>query len=287
MNTTSTLLAAALGGGVGLGVLLAVQGLRGRLLLPSPGPVARSSGSQRWLVVAAAALGTGLVVWVVSGWPVAGLGAAAAVAAAPRLMGNRPDRGGEIERVEALATWVEMLRDAMAGAKGLEDALAVTAPAAPGPIAEPLHRFVAGLRHRPLDEALEELGDDLNHPAADLVVAGLRSVARPTVGTGDVGRLLTRLAEAIRDEVRMRLRVEVSRAELRTSSKVVAVSGVVMVLLLIVYGQELLAPYRTLAGQLWLLMILGIWAGAGWMLVRLARLEMPERFTARRKGATP
>lgn len=281
------LLTAALGGGVGLGVLLVLQGLRGRQVLPERSVDGGRFGGQRQLAVAATAVGVGLAVWMASGWPVAGLGFAAATVGASRLLAKGQDRGEEIDRVEAIATWVEMLRDTMAGAKGLEDALLVTAPAAPPAIAEPLHRFASSLRHRTLEDALEQLGEDLNHPAAALVVAGLRVAAQPNVGTGEVGQMLTRLAESVRGEVSMRLRVRVSRAELRTSTKVVMGCAVAIALLLAVYGRELLAPYRSLAGQLWLLLIFAIWVGAIWLMQRLARLEMPERFASARKEPTP
>ena len=173
-----------------------------------------------------------------------------------------------------------MIRDNMAGAAGLEQALMATAEVAPKPIATEVHRFARRLESVALPEALALLGDDLNHPSADLVVAALANAAR--MEGRDLGSLLTRLAESIRGDVRMRLRVEVGRARIRTSARVVMAVTLVTIVFMYIFSRPLLAVYDTPVGQLWLLVVLVIFGLGGWMLSHYSQIEMPDRFSARR-----
>jgi Flp pilus assembly protein TadB len=281
----SALLAAGWGAALGLGVLLVVQGLRGRRLLPSLASGTATSGPPGLLVArVAGGLAVGIVVWAVTSWPVAGLGAAAGAAAGASLLGGRRQRDDSVARTEAIAVWVEMIRDTMAGAKGLEEALIASARVAPKAIEAETRRFAGRLEHTSLQEALRALGEDLDHPSADLVIVGLAHGADMERATGDLGELLSRLAESIRGDVRMRVRVEVGRARIRTSAKIVVGWTLATAVLLYVFDRDLLAGYGTLGGQLWLAVVFSVWAVAGLMIRRLGRLEMPERFVARERA---
>jgi hypothetical protein len=48
---------------------------------------------------------------------------------------------------------------------------------------------------------------------------------------------------------------------------------------LYLFAGHLLVPYDTAAGQVWLAVVAVVFFGAGVMLVRYSRLEVPERFT--------
>jgi tight adherence protein B len=275
-----TLLAAVVGAVLGLGVWLGVAAIRGVRLLPEARRlVPRAVPAERAVAWLSAAVLSGLVVGLATGWPVAGIATAVGVLAGPAVLGGTARRQAEAKKAEAIATWADMIRDTMAGAAGLEEALIQTAGVAPTVIAPQLKAFAHRLRHRSLDDALTELAADLDHPSADLLVAALAAAGR--LEARDLGSLLARLAEAIRGDVRMRVRVEVGRARIRTSGRIAVGTTVATVVFLYLFAGHLLEPYDTLAGQAWLGVVAGVFFGAGWLLHHYSRLEVPGRFTLR------
>lgn len=282
------LIAATAGTGVGLGILLIVAGLRGQQILPGLGRLfPTASNTETAVAWCAAAAVTGIVVYALVGWPVAAVLAAGVVVWLPRPLAARANRDTAVARTEAIASWAEMIRDNMAGSAGLEQALIASAQVAPAAIAPELRRFAARLDRMSLVDALGRLGTDLDHPSADLVVVALVNAAR--MEARELGPLLGRLADTIRADVRMRLRVEVGRARIRTSARIVVATTVVTVGFLFVFSRQLLEAYDSLAGQLWLLVVAGVFALGGWLLSTYGQIEMPERFSARtttRTGAT-
>ena len=273
----------AIWAGAAVGILVTFAGLRGHRLLPELArPTHTRLESQRTTAVIVGAVVAGVVVYGITGWPVAGLAVAATALVAPRLVGARERRANNIARTEAIATWTELIRDNMAGAAGLEQALMASVGVCPAAIAPEVGRFGRRLEHEPLGDALAELGDDLCHPSADLVVAALANAAR--MEGRDVGALLSRLAESIRADVRMRLRVEVGRARIRTSARIViAVTGFTMVFLYL-SAPSLLEAYDSLAGQVWLAFVFAIFALGLWLMDTYSQIEMPQRFSARRRS---
>ena len=47
-------------------------------------------------------------------------------------------------------------------------------------------------------------------------------------------------------------------------------------------SRPLLEAYDSTAGQLWLIVVLGIFGLGGWLMTVYGRMELPERFSARR-----
>ncbi len=275
----ATLTFSAICAAIGLGVLLIIQGIRGRRVLPDLklGDGVRADRLIAWI---AGALVASLVILAVTGWPVAAVATFAAVLRGRTLLGGDGQRATSIARTQAIASWTEMIRDNMAGAAGLEQALMATGDVAPAPIAAEVRRFARRLEDTALPDALALLGDDIDHPSADLVVAALANAAR--MEGRDLGALLSRLAESIRGDVRMRLRVEVGRARIRTSARIVVGVTVFTIVFMYVFSRQLLDVYDTPTGQLWLLVVLGIFGLGAWMLNHYSQIEMPERFSARR-----
>ena len=76
----------------------------------------------------------------------------------------------EIAKVEAIATWTEQIRDTMNASAGLQQSLVATASNGPTPIRSELANFARRAPRGDLSGALRQLGADLNHPAADLVI---------------------------------------------------------------------------------------------------------------------
>lgn len=275
---------AAFGAGVGLGLLMIVFGLRGVAVLPPvssffPSGTAASAATA-WL---AGGFVIGLLVLAVTGWFGAAIGTMALVVGVPWFFSGSRTMQTETERTQAIATWTEMIRDNMAGAAGLEQALQSTADIAPAPIAREVRAFAYRLEGQPISEALVGLGRDIDHPSADLVVVSLANAAR--MEGRDLGPLLTRLAESIRADVRMRLRVEVGRARIRTSARIVLLVTLLTVALIYVTSQDLLDVYDSVGGQIWLLGIFALFMAALWLMNRFAQIELPERFSARQLGS--
>jgi len=278
----NTLVLAALAAGVGVGLLIAMAGLTGRPLLGDmANDVLRFASGQMLGRIAVAAL-VALLVLAATGWVVGGFLGALAAWALPRVLGGKVARQEAISRTEAVASWTEMIRDSMVAASGLEEAIIATAPVAPAPIAAEVRALVRRLDHQRLPDALIAFGDDLQHPSGDLVVAALVIASR--LEASDLSALLSRLAEATRGEARMRIRVDVGRTRVRTATKVIVGVVVCAVLFLAVVNRDYLTVYDSVGGQFVLAVVGATFALGGWLLARMATIDMPERFTARAAG---
>jgi tight adherence protein B len=275
----SALITFVLGAGIGIGAYLIALGVLGRTVF-APITRRRTVLSPGMVVLAAAAVAAGLLMSALTGWLAGGLLVVAGVIAAPRFWAGRAEHQREIARVEAIASWAEMLRDTMAGAAALEQAIVATGPLAPVPIAEPVARLAVRLEIEPLPVALRRFADDVDHPTCDFVVAALAIAAEKEAR--ELGPLLGQLALCARDEAKMRTRIWIDRAKTRTSVKVIAGSVLLFAAGLLLLSRSYLEPYDTAAGQVALLVIGAVFAASLIGMDRMARIEMPERFVARR-----
>jgi len=243
-------------------------GLHARLRAITAAPTARRAG-----VAVAVALG----VAVLTRWPVAALAGGALTYLWPGLFGGARAAQAAIARLEALATWTESLKDTIAGAVGLEEAIPATVPAA-NPLIQPqLTRLVGRLRARePLPAALTQFAEDLDDPSADLVVAALILNAR--LRGGGLRATLDELATSAREELDMRRRVEAGRRSIRKGVKIVVGVTLGFVGALALLRSDYLAPYDSPLGQLVLVVVIAVFGiGFGWLRA-LSEFEMPERF---------
>jgi tight adherence protein B len=197
---------------------------------------------------------------------------------------SRRSTAHETELVEALAVWTEQLRDTMAGARGLEQALVATTDTAPAPLRPAVQRLSSRLGVMPLPRALRGLAVDVDHPSADFVAAALIVAAENHVR--DLVSLLTHLAECCRDDVRMRTRVWVARARLRSAVRIIATVIVLFVGGLVAFQREYLRPYASASGVVMLFVVVGLFAVSLLLLTRLGRFETVSRFVARDLGAS-
>lgn len=262
-----TSLGVLLGALAGAGIVLVAAALLGapEPAVGSDGPRQRDPRELRRLAAAALAA---LLVLVVTRWPVAAVLAGAAVLAVRGLAGA-PARD-VVARLDAIATWTEMLRDTLAGAAGLSQALVATARVAPAPIREEVQlmatRIGAGVAPT---EALVGLADALGDQSADVVMACLLMAVEHRASR--LGELLGALASTTREQVAMRLRVEASRASARTAVRTIAGFSVGFLAFLSVFARAYLAPFGTAAGQLVLLLAGGLFALGLWLMARMAR----------------
>lgn len=279
-----TILLASLAGAVaGIGLWLAVGALAGWQLLPTREQVqVRRVRLQRATARFGMGIVVGLAVLAVTHWPVAAVLAGLGTVLAPRLLGGSRARHAAIDKTEAIASWAESVRDTMAAAAGLEEALTATAVAPPAAISPQVRRLAERLRHQRLTDALSAFGDELDHPSSDLVVAALTIAAR--MEAADLGSLLSRLAVSIRDDATMRVKVEVGRQRLRTSAKIILGSVAATVVMLLVLNRSYLDAYDSLLGQLMLAVVGLVFAGGSWLMARMSDIDLPERFVPRTVG---
>lgn len=272
-----TALAALSGALFASGVLLLVSGVR-----PTE-PIRPGERRRRAVDVDPAqpigAAACAVLALVITRWPVAAIGAGLAgwFAAVPLV---RRQRVSDAARAEALALWVEMLRDAMGTARGIEGVLVATAGTAPAAIRPEVARMARRLAYDPLDDALDGLADDLDHPLGDLVVTALRLASR--AGARQTRDVLADLAATAYREAEMHQRVEVARQRPRTAMRwVTAIIGG-FITLLVVFARDYLRPYETAVGQLVLVFVATYWGLGFWWMARMGRIAPIERFLARR-----
>ena len=283
--TSTQLLIVLAGAVIGGGIALLLYSLREveeteRPVEPSSLlPTLKRLGARLPLAIAA-----GLAILLLTRWTVLAAATGLLVFFGPTLFGGAGSERRAIARLEGLAAWTESLRDTIAGAVGLEQAIPATAYAAAPAIREQLTTLSERLRVRtPLPVALQQFADDLDDSSADLIVAALMLNSRLR-GPG-LREVLTSLASSARDELEMRRRVNAGRASTRRSVQIVMGITVAFVLGLTLFNRSYVEPYSSAVGQVVLLVILGCFAaGFAWMR-RLAAFDMPERFLFSTTGA--
>jgi hypothetical protein len=222
------------------------------------------------------AVGAAVIVGAATGWPVGALLAGLAGWGAPGLLGGAKGRAENVARIEAVAGWAEMLRDTMAGAAGLEQAVIATATVAPLAIRAEVVTLAVRLEGERLVPSLRVFADEVADPTCDLVVAALILAAEHQAQR--LGELLGSLAHAARDQATMRLRVDAGRARTRTSVRVIVGATGGLALGLAVLNRGYLAPYDTALGQLVLLLVGAVFASAFIWLSKMTRPTSVERF---------
>ncbi|MBY8852776.1 type II secretion system F family protein, partial [Saccharothrix sp. MB29] len=198
----------------------------------------------------AAGAATGLL----TGWVVGAVLAGLACWALPRALGRDPGHTRRVARIEAVATWTEMLRDTLCAAAGLEQAILATAPLVPAAIREEVGELAAGIENgERLAPALRRLGERLDDPVGDLVIAALLLAAEQQ--TRRLADLLGSLSEAARGQAAMRMRVEAGRARTRTSVRVIVGTTLTFAVTVVLLNPDYMAAYDHAAGQIVLLAI--------------------------------
>jgi len=223
------------------------------------------------------AIGVALLLLLLTRWPVAAIAGGILVFAWPLLFGGAQEERVAMARLEGIATWTESLRDTVAGAVGLEQAIPATAHAASPTIAKELAALADRLRVRvPLGQALQRFADEMNDSSVDLIVATLILNSRLR-GPG-LREVLTSLADSARAALDMRQRVSAGRRSTRRSVRIVIGVALAFVFGLAVFNRPYVQPYSSPVGQAVLLLILGLYAVGFIWLRRLASFEVPERF---------
>ncbi|WP_233521695.1 type II secretion system F family protein [Streptomyces triticagri] len=273
--TSTTLLGLLLGLGFAASLAVGTCGLHPRTRMKREGRRLRLPvhiSGRRWL----ASIGAGTLSVAVTGWAVAGLLTIAGCLALPRLLG--PDRAAaaRTSKLEAVAVWAEMLRDTLSAAAGLEQAITATASVTPPALRDDVARLVERIEAgQSLGDALRAFADDVDDATCDMVTASLILAAESQAR--QLGSLLGQLAQATREQVTMRLKIEAGRSRVRTSVRVITGTTLSMAGGLVVLNRRYLDPFGTVEGQLALTVVGGLFAFAFWWLAKIGAIAEEPR----------
>ena len=182
----------------------------------------------------------------------------------------------EIERIEALASWIENLRDVLIAGDQPIGAIAATVNTCPPIIRPHVRRLVAGLGRQDPDIVFRRFADDIDDPIGDLVATGLMIAVRR--GARTVG-VLSALAEQARQHADRRRLVEAERAPTRREVTMLTAIMAALVVALFVFGRsDYLHAYDEASGQLFLAVAVAGYAVLLARVQRLARFPRAARF---------
>ncbi|WP_163571944.1 type II secretion system F family protein [Fodinicola feengrottensis] len=295
-GSVTTWLVVACGAVVGIGALLVLVALarRPRETVEAPGddddlapgavdgqPGAGRGARGRWSVVAA--VGAAVAGWLITGWPVAGPLAALTVWFWPLMVGGTRQHEERVTRSDAIATWTGHLVGSVRAASGLQQALVRSAPLAPAAIAPVVRRLAARLRAgQRTQEALRHAQTDLDDATGDLVMIALGMAAQHADGLADC---LEEIRVVARDDADLRRDTHANRARARTAVRVVLGSSAAMVAIMLFAFPSYLTAYRSVAGQLALVVIAAGYAACLWWIRRVA--DIPDEPRILVSGPTP
>lgn len=264
---------------LGVLVLSTVVGIAAMIVLfgPQRAPMPRRSIDPDLALRFVAALGVGVLVLTFSGWLVAATVVAAGCWFAVGRWQRRDRRViSDIERTDAIASWIENLRDVLIAGDQPVGAINATVATCPPAIKPQVRRLAAGLGRQDPDVVFRRFADDLDDPLGDLVAAGLLIAVQRGARTAAV---LSSLAEQARRQADRRRLVEAERAPIQREVMLLTLIMGSLIVALLVFGRaEYLAPYDTAGGQLFLGVVLAIYALLLIRVQRLAHFPRPSRF---------
>lgn len=248
-------------GGV-VGLAAAVRGLS--FLPPRAARTGRTSLRLSPMHLIAGA--TGVLVLLVTGWPVAAIAAAAAVVFVPRVLGGGQVAKRLIAKSEALADWTRRLADLISsGAAGsTRDAMRRTLGSVPDAIAPEVNRLVRRMGPQGTEFALRQFAREVDDPAAEKIAGAL--LLRDRNGGPGLADALTDLAQALDERSRMIREVEAERAKPRSNMRFIVVITAALMAGMMLFARTFLSSYSTVAGQFLLAGVAAIFAVAlRWM----------------------
>lgn len=210
-------------------------------------------GRQRMILAGIGLIG-GIILWLFTGWIVWIVIVPLAAVGVPYLLGG----GGEqrkLDRLEGLETWTRGLAGLTVAGSSLEQTIIASVNSSPDSVRDEVALLAARLNARwPTRSALRKFADDLADPTGDLIVAHLL-LAERVRGAG-LANALEDLAQSISEEVGVRRKIEADRAKPRQAIRITTIATVVLIGLM-PFISQFMAPYKTPLGQL----LLAVWIG--------------------------
>lgn len=268
--TAGTLLLTLSGLVLTTGLVGIVVAARGGHLLPSP----RSTARWRFTRLHLGACAAGVLVLLVSGWPVAALAAVGATVFLPQLFGGAKASRRTIATADALSDWTRRLADLISsGAAGsTREAIRRSLDSAPTAIHPAVTDLVTRMVPQGVEAALRQFARDVDDPAADKIAMVL--ILRERNGGPGLAEVLTALAADLDERSRMLREVEAERAKPRSNMRTIVVTTLILVVGMVLFARTFLSGYSTAVGQVALLADFALFGTAlRWM----RRLSDPPR----------
>lgn len=258
MLTVAGLLVA--GGGVGV-----VAALRGVTFLPPRAAAARAKPKLTLMHLVAVAVG--VILLLVTGWPVAAIASAAAVVFVPKVLGGGKAAKRLVAKCEALADWTRRLADLISsGAAGsTRDAMKRSLSSVPDVIAPEVNRLVRRMRSpQGTEYALRQFAREVDDPAAEKIAGVL--LLRDRNGGPGLADALTALAQDLDERSRMIREVESERAKPRSNCRFIIIITAALMVAMMLFARPFLSSYNSVLGQVLLVGVAAIFAVAlRWM----------------------
>ena len=182
----------------------------------------------------------------------------------------------DIDRTEALASWIENLRDVLIAGDQPIGAIDATVSTCPVAIRPQVRRLAASLGRQDPDVVFRRFADEIDDPLGDLVAAGLLVAVSSGARTVAV---LSALAEQARLQADRRRLVEAERAPVQREVRLLSVVMAVLLAAFVLLGRaDYLEPYGTPQGQVFLAGVLVVYSALLFRVQRLARSPRPARF---------
>ncbi len=234
---------------------------------------AGAAGRHRDLVLLGALI-AGIVVALLSGWVIMIVVLPLAAWLLPVMLTLPKDR--DVELLEALDRWVRNLTTSLPTGKSIPDAIRLSGRTAPQLIAEPLAIMITRLNNRwSTREALMRFADDLDSADADNVVAAL--ILASERGSNGAAVTLTALADSLQAQLKGRREVENERSKPYIVVRQVTLITSGTLVLAFTFGRAFFEPYRTVAGQTILALLIAAYLGSLLLLRRRAQQRKRQR----------
>jgi lysylphosphatidylglycerol synthetase-like protein (DUF2156 family) len=262
-------------------VLSTLVGVIGIALIATPPPSRdrrRRTADPGVAARAAVTLAAGAITLAFTGWLVAAIVIAVSAWLVVRAVQRRDPHADDVARTEALASWIENLRDVLVAGDQPIGAIGATVSTCPEVIRPSVRRLATSLGRQDPDVAFRRFADDLDDPLGDLVAAGLLIAVQRGARTVAV---LSTLAEQARQQADRRRLIDAERAPVQREVRLLTAIMAALVLGLVVFGRaEYLRPYDSAGGQVFLGAVLTIYALLLVRVQRLAAHPRPSRFLA-------
>jgi tight adherence protein B len=241
------------------GLVSLVAAVQGVSFMP---PRTASSGppKQRITPTHLVAVAAGVVVLLITGWPVAAVGTASAVVFVPQVLGGGNAAKRLIAKSEALADWTRRLADLISsGAVGsTREALRRSQTSVPEPIAAEVNRLVRRMGPQGTEPALRQFAREVGDPAAQKIAGVL--ILRERNGGPGLAEVLTALAQDLDERSRMVREVEAERAKPRSNMRFIIIITAALMVAMMLLARTFLSSYSSVLGQFLLVGVAAIFA---------------------------
>lgn len=245
-----------------VGLVAAVKGVS--IMPPRSASRGRSKAQFKPMYLVAAA--GGVIILLITGWPVAAIATAVAVVFVPQVLGGGKAAKAAIAKAEALSDWTRRLADLISsGAAGsTRDAMRRSLTSVPEPIAAEVNRLVRRMGPQGTEAALRQFAREVGDPAAEKIAGVL--ILRERNGGPGLADVLTALAQDLDERSRMIREVESERAKPRSNMRFIVIITVALMVGMMLFARTFLSSYNSVLGQFLLVGVAAIFAVAlRWM----------------------